>query len=391
MNTKIVPLILLVVIVLIGGMAFMIYQENTGLKENNGQLTQDKTLLVEENNELKYKSSKLERQAQEAVRQLEVVQGQLDTIEKERTTDLQKIADLTGERDLLIEKVKASAGKNVMGSRSSSSSSMSPDMDVPDQHWADFVKKKATLEAEVDDLKEKLLDAKSRISMLDKDNKEISIRMDQKSKEQERLTDEIKFKERTLRVMSMDLVSEREERSSAVRELTKLRSENVSLKRELVLANKEQMKLQTTLKTSMDKKNALQTRISDAENILKEKSFAFGELQNSLKSAIAGGRRIGASESASVELPPIVVKPSAPGLRGIRGEIIAINREEKFVVVDLGEASGLRPGVLLKAMRGDREIATLEVIETRKEISAADIKESAGGFTISEGDIVLSR
>ncbi len=387
MNTKIVPLILLVVIVLIGIMAFMIYQENTGLKDDNEQLTQDKALLVEDNSELAYKSKKLQRQAQEAQRQVEVVQGQLDVIEKDRVLDQQKINDLTTERDLLIEKVKAGVGKKVMGT----ARSISPDMDIPEEHWADFVKKKAFLEAQVGDLQDKLLDAKSRISRLDGDNKEISIRMDKINKDKERLTEQIKFKERTLRVMSMDLVSEREERSSAVRELTKLRSENVSLKRELVLANKEQMKLQDTLRASLNRKNALETRINDAEIILKEKSLIFTELQNSLKSAIAGGKRISASESAFVELPPIVVRPSAPGLRGIRGEIIAVNREEKFVVVDLGEGSGLRPGVILKAMRGDREIATLEVIETRKEISAADIKEAVGGFTIREGDIVLSR
>jgi len=42
-------------------------------------------------------------------------------------------------------------------------------------------------------------------------------------------------------------------------------------------------------------------------------------------------------------------------------------------------------------MRGDKEIATVEVIETRREISAADIKEVIGGFSIKEGDIVISR
>jgi len=388
MNTKIIPLILLVVILLMGGLAYMIYQENANLKKENEQLAQDKAILVEENNELKYKSSKLERQAKEAQQQLEAVRAQLNTLEEQRAAQETKIAELTSERDMLIEKVKETAGRKLtVGAAEETSLGM----EVPEEHWADFVKKKASLEAEVDRLNEQLLEAKSRIASLDKDNKELSIRMDQLAKEKERLQDEIKFKERTLRVMSMDLVSEREERSAAVTELTKLRNENVSLKRELVLANKEQMKLQDSLKGAMDRKMALESRISEAENILKEKSLAFSELQNQLKEAIVGSKGVTATETASVELPPIVVKPSAPGLKGVRGEIIAVNREEKFVVVDLGEGSGLRPGVLLKAMRGDREIATLEVIETRKEISAADIKQVIGGFTIQEGDIVLAR
>jgi hypothetical protein len=173
--------------------------------------------------------------------------------------------------------------------------------------------------------------------------------------------------------------------------LRKLRDENVSLKRELVLANKEKLKIQEDLKGTMEKKEGLEDRLSDAENVLKEKTLAFDDLQNQLQRAITGGKKLTATESASVELPPIVVKPEAPGLKGLRGEVIAVNTEEKFIVVDIGESSGLRPGALLKVMRGDKEIATVEVIETRREISAADIKEVIGGFSIKEGDIVISR
>jgi hypothetical protein len=68
-----------------------------------------------------------------------------------------------------------------------------------------------------------------------------------------------------------------------------------------------------------------------------------------------------------------------------------VNNEEKFVVLDLGESSGARPGLQLRVMRGDKNIATVEVIETRKDISAADIKEIISGVTIQEGDVVVSR
>jgi len=292
----------------------------------------------------------------------------------------------------LVEKLSSNqpVQSQVTVSESISSSTFSG-TGISEDHWADFVKKKAALEAKVGDLNRSLLDARTQISSLDKDNKELSIKIDQLNKTKERLGEEVRFKERTLRVLSMDLVSEREERASAVTELRKLRSENVSLKREIVLANKEKMKLQSTLRTALDKKESLESRITDAENVLREKSLAFGELQDQLEQAIAGGKRVIASESASVQLPPIIVKPESPGLRGLRGEVIAVNKEEKFVVVDIGEASGLRPGTFLKVMRGDREIATLEVIETRREISAADIKEVTGGITLQEGDIVISR
>jgi len=88
---------------------------------------------------------------------------------------------------------------------------------------------------------------------------------------------------------------------------------------------------------------------------------------------------------------PIVVKPNTSALVDVRGEIIAVNHEEKFVVIDIGEASGLRPGAILKIMRGDKNVGSVEVIEMRKEISAADIKEVVDGYVVQEGDIALSQ
>lgn len=390
--SKIIPIILLIFMLGIGGIAWTFYQQNQQLAKVNSDLKKENTSLIQDNEDLRdqYNSERDKKNSLEE--RLSAVNSELSRLESERDKFRIKLSEVTQERDLLVEKLssKQPVQSQVSVSESMSSSSFL-ETGISEDHWADFVKKKAALEAKVDVLNKTLLDAKIQISSLDKDNKELSIKIDQLNKTKERLGEEVRFKERTLRVLSMDLVSEREERASAVTELRKLRSENVSLKREMVLANKEKMRLQTTLKTALDKKENLENRITDAENVLREKSLAFGELQDRLEQAIAGGKRVIASESASVQLPPIVVKPESPGLRGLRGEIIAVNKEEKFVVVDIGEASGLRPGTLLKVMRGDREISSLEVIETRREISAADIKEVVGGVTLQEGDIVISR
>jgi seryl-tRNA synthetase len=173
-------------------------------------------------------------------------------------------------------------------------------------------------------------------------------------------------------------------------ELVKLRGENVGLKRELTLLNKEKARLQNNIKDIVDKKNVLEQKISGVENIMKEKSMDLEELQQQLTTTIKGRPETAVRETASVELPPIVVKPSVGG-RGLRGEVLAVNPEEKFIVVNLGENTGVVPGSLMRVMRGSREIGTVEIVETRKEISAADIKEALDGFAIQEGDIVISK
>jgi len=390
MNSKIIPAILLVVILGVGFIAYTFYTDKQNLTLENDQLKDAKATLIEENSQLKSRYSSLQKEAGTLKSKLSTMQRELSRIENERKNWQSKYEDASRERDMFAEKLKSSVSPQVRDTQALGVSSADTSLGS-DQHWADFVKKKASLEANLERLNQHLLGAKGKIAELDKNNKELSIKIDQLTKDREQLRGEIKIKERTLRIMSMDLVSEREERGSAVKELQKLRRENVGLKRELILSSKEKINLQRTLKDSMERKSTLEDRISEAETILKERSLAFEELQNQLGKAISEGKRVMTAESASVELPPIIVKPSTLGLQGLRGEIIAVNTEEKFVIVDVGENSGLRAGVLLRVMRGDREIATVEVIETRNDIAAADIKEVVSGFFIQEGDIIINR
>ena len=384
-KSKIIPIILLIVILGVGFVAFTFYTEKENLAVNNQKLTEEKTGLVETNSNLKYKYDKIEKEKADIERRLSMVKTELSEAESEMESWKRKWSVASKERDDLVEKMKSvSVSEMKVVERSDTGS-------LPEDHWADFVQNRASLEAKFDILSKTLFEEKNKMLKLSRENKELSIQIDQVAKEKDRLLEDIKFKERTLRIMSMDLVTEREGRGAAVDEVRKLRKDNVDLKRELIMANKDLMKLQDTLKEAIFKKDELEDKITDADNILKEKAMAFDELQEQLEQTIEGGKKIISGDSASVELPPIVVKPSSPGLKELRGEIIAVNHEEKFVVVDIGESSGVRPGVLLKIMRGDKEVGSAEVIETRKEISAADIKEIVGGYTVQEGDITIAR
>lgn len=384
-KAKLVPIVLLVIILGVGVVAYNFYTQNTQLLEDNQELEQVNNSLQEDKNNLQQRYQEARQAQRQLDQKLQAVNQQLSQIEEERSNLQQRYQQVSEERDELAQKLKQQPQQGMQARSRSVSSGKG------DDYWADFVQKKAELEAKVDNLRSEILDTQSQVAQLKKENKELSLKVDQVKKEKERLAQEIKTKQRALRVMSMDLVAEREDRGQAVSEVKKLRNENTSLKRELIVANKQKGNLQDNLKQTLEKKNALEDKISDAENMLREKSLAFRELQTDLTQTIKEGKQIVAGESGSVELPPIIVKPESPGLKGLRGEIIAVNPQEEFVVLDLGEASGINPGVLLKVMRGDREIATLEVIETRQNISAADIRESLGGFDIKEGDVVISR
>jgi len=389
-KTKLIPVIFLILVLLLGGAAIMLYTEKGKLTEDNKKLTKDKGDLTAERDSLRDANNKLERDKQDYEERIQSISSKLSGIEKERDEWKKKFEDISSERDTLVEKLKEKAKTETAAQQQSSAVTSSAQEPVSEEYWADFVKVKAALEVKVEDLNKQLNEAKLKLSDLDKSNKELTIKLDEVNKEKERLESEMEIKERTMRIVSRDLVSEREARKIAMEELGKLRGENNSLKRELVILNKEKVQLQGNIMDVAEKKDMLEHKISSVENVMKEKSLELDELEKELNTTIRGDGKVMSRETASVELPPIVVKSNS-GPKGLKGEVLAVNPEERFVVVSLGETSGIGPGNELKVLRKNKEIARIQIIETRKDISAADIKEINPGVEIQEGDIVISK
>lgn len=71
---------------------------------------------------------------------------------------------------------------------------------------------------------------------------------------------------------------------------------------------------------------------------------------------------------------------------GVSGAVLSINDESDFVIIDLGENSSIQIGDNLSIYRDGQYIAAIEVIQVRKEVSAADIKQKTAD--IQRGDQV---
>jgi len=107
-----------------------------------------------------------------------------------------------------------------------------------------------------------------------------------------------------------------------------------------------------------------------------------------------------------VELPPIVLEggprrlakltPASPfghinKSSGLKGRVVTVNRQHNFVVIDLGMEDGIEVGNSFSVYKGDSIIGYVEVIQTRKRIAAADIKDIKEGFHIEIDDIVVKQ
>ena len=67
-------------------------------------------------------------------------------------------------------------------------------------------------------------------------------------------------------------------------------------------------------------------------------------------------------------------------------QIMSINREHNFVVVNKGLVDGIKTGDIFGAYRDGQKIATIRVSEIRDFVSLGLIKELKKGFTLREGD-----
>ena len=77
-------------------------------------------------------------------------------------------------------------------------------------------------------------------------------------------------------------------------------------------------------------------------------------------------------------------QPEQPSLMG--GAVISVKDEWSFVVANIGEKQGVKIGMPLRVLRGDRKVATLRVVDVRQRICGAVIQEMDSKERIKVGD-----
>ena len=169
----------------------------------------------------------------------------------------------------------------------------------------------------------------------------------------------------------------------------KLKNDNVMLKAKIKALNNEKKILEEKVNSFADENISLTSKLNEVGVILKNKA---AEIESLKKQSVSGqpGQVTFNEENRSVELTPITVHPLSssysPDEVPFVGKVLTINRENSFVVINLGQDAGVSVGSRFSVYRDDREIAILEVIQLRSLIAACDIvKESK---TIKIGDSV---
>ena len=168
--------------------------------------------------------------------------------------------------------------------------------------------------------------------------------------------------------------------SNAEAELFRRKYSDLQLQMEalgLASANKDRAKLEQRLLAAVsDLQLAQKERDEYRDQMLRLDEAVLCYLKTS-QSADAKARMDVETQLRSID--KLVTKstnePESPEPSLMDGNVISVKDEWSFVVGNLGEKQGVKIGMPMRVMRGDKRIATLRVVDVRQKICGAVIQE----------------
>jgi uncharacterized protein (DUF3084 family) len=360
-----------------------LYNEYTNLEElfkvTMDKLSTELTLATQEKAELKSK--------------LESIEEKFNALEASHASLKSEHETTVSERDdLKRELASAKKGKAFLEKRLKE---MESDIFV-----ANLIKQKVGLEVEVERLQNEMAPKNQEISKLKAENMNKDLGLAKLQEEKNSIEQRLKNSEQVAQILSIDLLKEKDMNKYDKAMSEKIAMENNALKSKI----SEFEEIAKEYNNLLVEKESLETRLSRLENDIEYKDQEINRIKIALQeSAVkAQGVRAEAYQSPEeVDLPPIVTQKTAklttPTLEHIRdkvelkGRIVTINKEHNFVVIDLGRQDGIDIGNRFNVYRGEIFLGSIEIIQTRDKIAAADIKDIKEGMSIEINDIVVKR
>jgi len=357
----------------------------TGVKQ---QVTRERDELKRENNALLQKMEVSLSESRQLENRIAGLTSDLNSLNEEKAELEKKFELVSRERQELAnelkEQKKAPAISAMQGSL------------VPvgeDAYWAGILKAKTDLEMQLDNVRNELKSVQITNEELQRERNSLTLEVQGLVREKQDLKRQMDYNQKLMDALAQELVREKNDKFQIEETFKTIKSENISLRRQLKGLDSRKISLEVKLAGLQKENTSLGNRIKEMEEMLEAKSLQMDSLKYKMQ-ALEQGKPVAEKEKESVELPPIVVRPKpqqppaaveAPSVAS-SGKILAINRDNNFVIIDSGADQGIKTGDLFSVYRNDEAIANIEVIQSREKISACDIKKEKSPIKV--GDIV---
>lgn len=355
--------------------------ERQNLSSQLASLTQTRKKLDLELGDLRAKFDALSKERDD-------LRSKFDLVTKERSSLADRLQELTKKnKELMDEAAKMKEGGISYTSNSAASGS------GDDAYWAKVLKDKAALEIEVQNLKKELMDVRLKEEKAMEEGRKLDMQFKTVTQARSDLERKLIYNEKLAESLSEDLVREKRDKKAIADQMEAMRQENFEMKSRLMALGDKKTSLEGKLVNLQQEREVLAKRLAELDQILQERVDQIIQVKDDLQSARAEAKEAGVKDSKVVQLQPIVVKApqeTAPpkNQSAGAGQILAINEENNFAIIDMGEDQGARVGQTFNVFRNNEKIGTVEIIQTRKEISAADIKSVSSGSKLKIGDMV---
>lgn len=337
------------------------------------RITHQRDALEQENVTLNKKIEATLQQNKELQNGVNLLKQNLTKLAKERETLQKKYAMVENARAELVNQVQALSAQ-IKESPGGVPAGVSM---AEDEYWAAILKENKENQWKLDELQSKLSEAKINNEDLQRQRDSLELEITNLSRDKQELSrqyeffqKQVEYNKKMMETISLELVGEKNDKMKIEESLDTIKRENNILRRQLESVNSRKINLERKISELEDSNRTLESRFSEMDIMLEDKVLEVSRMNRR-------ARTDAIMKEEPVELSPIIVRPAEMTSQfgtTIEGRVVALNRENNFVIVDLGQVNSVRVGDVLGVLDdGNRPIATLEVIETRDSISACDI------------------
>jgi len=360
-----------------------LYNEYTNLEElfknTVDKLNTELTLATREKTELKSKLQSIEEKLNSLEASHRSLRSEHDTVISERNGLRRELASVKKGKAFLEKRVKE----------------MESDMFV-----AGLLKQKVGLEIEIERLKNEMGPKDQEISRIKAENSDKDSRLSKLQEERMLIEKRLKDTEKVAQVLSGDLLKEKNAAKDDNMRYEKIAMENNELRAKMLEFEgvaREYNDLLAEKENIMTKLTRLESDIEYKDKEINKYKIALQEAADKFQEPRAEAYH----SPGEVDLPPIraqkTAKLTTPSFErigeadGLKGRVVTINKEHNFVVIDLGKQDGIDIGNRFNVYRGETFLGSVEIIQTRDRIAAADIKDLQEGMSIEVNDTVVKR
>lgn len=357
---------------------------------NSKQLLQKKNdELRNENTSLQEKVSKISRDYQLLEEQANLLSQDFERVSKEREELQSRYDSLDKQRQELVERLKSFEKKP-------EAPQVEAAAPLPtDAYWAGVLKEKTNLELQLENIRSELKTLQINNEQAQREKQALELELNNLKLQEQDVKRQLEYSQKQLSHnqkvidnLTLELVNEKNDKLQINDSLKVLKNQNLILRRQLKSLGSRKVNLERKILQLREENARFEKRFNEMDILLKDKTIQIETLKKELATT-AQPEPGDEQKKTSVELPPIVVRPqmTKPQTEGLTfGSVLAVNKENNFIIIDLGEDSGVNLGDTFDIYRDNNLIAQVEVVQVRKSISACDIKQET--TPIKAGDSV---